>query len=107
MPEMDGVTLAREIRKRMQTLLILLSSSGEMIVGETLISFDIQIPKPIRRSSLFNALVDIVARESRQPPKKVERKTDSAMATKPIRYEFCWLRITPSISRLVCPCFRA
>jgi CheY-like chemotaxis protein len=35
---------------------------------------------------LFNALVDIVARESRQPPKKVERKIDSAMATKhPLR----------------------
>jgi CheY-like chemotaxis protein len=29
MPEMDGVTLAREIRKRTQTSLLLLSSSGD------------------------------------------------------------------------------
>jgi signal transduction histidine kinase/DNA-binding response OmpR family regulator len=86
MPEMDGVTLAREIRKRTQTPLILLSSSGEMIVGEDADLFRIQIPKPIRRSSLFNALVDIVATESRQPPKKVQKKIDSAMATKhPLR----------------------
>jgi signal transduction histidine kinase/DNA-binding response OmpR family regulator len=86
MPEMDGVTLAREIRKRTQTPLILLSSSGEMIVGKDADLFRIQIPKPIRRSSLFNALVDIVATESRQPPKKVEKKIDSAMATKhPLR----------------------
>ena len=42
MPEMDCVTLAREIRKRMQTLLILLSSSGEMIVGEDADLFHIQ-----------------------------------------------------------------
>jgi hypothetical protein len=32
--EMDGVTLAREIRKRAQTPLLLLSSSGEIITGE-------------------------------------------------------------------------
>jgi CheY-like chemotaxis protein len=34
MPEMDGVTLAREIVRRTQTPLILLSSSGEIISGE-------------------------------------------------------------------------
>ena len=34
MPEMDGVTLAREIRRRTRTPLILLSSSGEIIDGE-------------------------------------------------------------------------
>ena len=59
MPEMDGVTLAREVRKRTPTPLILLSSSGETIRGEDADLFQFQIFKPIRQSSLFNALIQI------------------------------------------------
>jgi CheY-like chemotaxis protein len=86
MPEMNGVTLAREIRQRVRTALILLSSSGEIITGTDADLFHLQIPKPVRRSSLFNALVDIVATESRQPLKKTEREINSSMAsTHPLR----------------------
>jgi signal transduction histidine kinase/DNA-binding response OmpR family regulator len=80
MPEMDGITLAREIRKRTETPLILLSSSGEIITGEDANLFHIQIPKPIRHSSLFNALLNIIGTEETQPLKGANKKFDSTMA---------------------------
>jgi signal transduction histidine kinase/CheY-like chemotaxis protein len=86
MPEMDGVTLAREIRKRTQTPLVLLSSSGELITGEDAKLFEIQIPKPIRHSSLFNALLKIIGTVPAQPLQFAEKKIDSTMATRqPLR----------------------
>ena len=57
MPEMDGVALAREIRKQVNTPLILLSSSGETLSAEDSALFKFQIPKPIRHAALFNALL--------------------------------------------------
>ena len=56
MPEMDGVTLAKEIRKTSRIPLILLSSTGDVEVGESAALFQFQIPKPIRQSHLFDAL---------------------------------------------------
>jgi signal transduction histidine kinase/DNA-binding response OmpR family regulator len=85
MPEMDGFTLAREIRRHSQTPLILLSSSGEMLSEEDAKLFKAQISKPIKHSSLFNALLDILGTESRQL-NIVEKKFDSTMAIKhPLR----------------------
>jgi signal transduction histidine kinase/DNA-binding response OmpR family regulator len=85
MPEMDGFTLAREIRRHSQTPLILLSSSGEMLSEEDAKLFKTQISKPIRHSSLFNALLDILGTESRRP-NIAEKKFDSTMAIKhPLR----------------------
>jgi signal transduction histidine kinase/CheY-like chemotaxis protein len=86
MPGMNGVTLARKIRERAPTPLILLSSSGEMITGEDADLFQIQISKPIRHSALFNALLDIIGTESRQPPQIAEKKFDRSLAVKhPLR----------------------
>jgi signal transduction histidine kinase/CheY-like chemotaxis protein len=86
MPGMNGVTLARKIRERTPTPLILLSSSGEMITGEDANLFQIQISKPIRHSGLFNALLDIIGTESRQPPQISEKKFDRSLAVKhPLR----------------------
>jgi len=81
MPEMDGLTLAREIRKRMQTPLILLSSSGEIIEGEDANLFQFQISKPIRHSSLFNALLSIIGKGPTERLKITEKKFDAFMAT--------------------------
>jgi CheY-like chemotaxis protein len=66
MPEVDGVTLAREIRQHSETPLILLSSSGELISEEDAQLFATQISKPIKHSALFNALLDILGTEPRQ-----------------------------------------
>jgi signal transduction histidine kinase/DNA-binding response OmpR family regulator len=85
MPDMDGVTLAREISQRTPTPLILLSSSGELITGQDAHLFKFQIPKPIRHSALFNALLDIMGAEIRQPS-VAEKNFDSTMASKhPLR----------------------
>jgi CheY-like chemotaxis protein len=86
MPEMNGVTLAREIRKRVRTPLILLSSSGEILAAEDANLFQFQISKPIRHSSLFNALLKIVGTEPRKPLENTAKKFDSSMADKhPLR----------------------
>jgi signal transduction histidine kinase/DNA-binding response OmpR family regulator len=84
-PETDGFTLAREIRRHSQTPLILLSSSGETLSEEDAKLFKAQISKPIRHSSLFNALLDILGTESR-PLHIAEKKFDRTMAIKhPLR----------------------
>ena len=86
MPDMDGIALAKEIRKERQIPLILLSSSGEIITGEDANLFQIQIPKPIRHSHLFNALLRITGVESKQAPKAIEKPFDNTMASRhPLR----------------------
>ena len=59
MQGMDGIALAREIRAHQQVPLILLSSLGEIVVGETGALFQFQIPKPIKQSLLLDALQQI------------------------------------------------
>ena len=81
MPEMDGVTLAKEIRIRSQTPLILLSSSGEIITGEEASLFQMQIPKPLKHSTLFNALLKITGAETRPTLKMPEKKFDRELGT--------------------------
>jgi CheY-like chemotaxis protein len=86
MPEMDGITLAREIHEQIQTPLILLSSSGEIAVGEEASLFQFQIPKPIRHSDLFNALLKITGVEPEHPQTVPQKRFDSSMAAKhPLR----------------------
>ncbi len=80
MPEMDGIVLAREIHKQTQTPLILLSSSGEIIVGEDASLFQFQIPKPIKHSHLFNALLRVIGVPGGQARKAPEKKLDGGMA---------------------------
>jgi PAS domain S-box-containing protein len=80
MPDIDGVTLAREIRIRTQMPLILLSSSGELITGEDASLFQMQIPKPIKHSNLFNALLRVTGAEPRQSIKVAEKNFDSTLA---------------------------
>jgi CheY-like chemotaxis protein len=86
MPEMDGIMVAREIRKLTQTPLMLLSSSGEMIAGEEAKLFQAQISKPIRHSLLFAALLKIIGTEPAPPVQISGKKFDTAMATRhPLR----------------------
>jgi PAS domain S-box-containing protein len=86
MPDMDGVTLAKEIRIRTQIPLILLSSSGEIITGDDASLFQMQIPKPIKHSTLFNALLKITGAEPRNAMKAPEKNFDREMATQhPLR----------------------
>jgi len=66
MPEMDGVTLAAEIRKQRDahTLpLILFTSLGRREAGADAIGFAAQLTKPIKPSQLFDALIGIFAQQ--------------------------------------------
>jgi len=86
MPEMDGVTLAREIRKQTPIPLILLSSSGETVVGEDANLFRFQIPKPIKHSHLLKALLKVTGVADQQAQKNPEKKLDSGLAARhPLR----------------------
>jgi len=80
MPEMDGVTLAREMRRHKPIPLILLSSSGDILVGDEADLFQFQIPKPIKHSQLYNALIKTTGVATMQTPKVREKKLDSGMA---------------------------
>jgi len=80
MPEMDGVTLARKIRDQKPTPLVLLSSSGEILVGDEAELFKFQIPKPIKHSQLFNALMKITGVVTKQTARIPLKRLDSGMA---------------------------
>ncbi len=79
MPEMDGLTLAKAIRKRWPTPIILLSSSGEIIADEDDL-FQAQISKPIKQSSLFNALQKVVGGKSSTPLRQAGKKLEPTLA---------------------------
>ena len=86
MPGMDGVTLARKMRKKKAIPLILLSSSGEILTGRDATLFRDQVPKPIKHSQLYNALVRITGVTVPAKPKVQEMKLDANMAvTHPLR----------------------
>jgi CheY-like chemotaxis protein len=57
MPDLDGVTLAREIRKTHTVPLILLSSSGETVRGADAGLFQAQLLKPIKHALLFASIL--------------------------------------------------
>ncbi len=86
MPDMDGITLAREIRKSSDVPLILLSSTGDREIGETGDLFAFQILKPIKQSLLFDALSEISGIKRKSTRKTVAKRFDSGMAARhPLR----------------------
>jgi len=65
MPEMDGVRLALEIRKRDVTLpLVLFSSLGRREVGDHADLFSAYLTKPLHQSHLFDTLVSMLAQKA-------------------------------------------
>jgi PAS domain S-box-containing protein len=66
MPRMDGVELAREIRRRRsrrELALLLLTSLGRLPGAGASGEFDAQLAKPLRASQLYNALVRLLAQD--------------------------------------------
>ena len=80
MPGMDGVALAKSIRELNPMPLILLSSSGETIVGADADLFGAQIAKPIKHSLLFAAILRLTGAKQPQTISVVEKNFDSKMA---------------------------
>ncbi len=66
MPRMDGVELAREIRRRRsrrELPVLLLTSLGRLPQTAAGSEFDAQLAKPLRASQLYNALVRLLAED--------------------------------------------
>ena len=90
MPEMDGLTLAKEIREHLQAKalpLIMFSSLGRREAGADGLNFAAYLTKPLKQSQLFDALVNIFAGETVKVQKTAARpQLDPEMAKRlPLR----------------------
>ncbi len=84
MPEMDGVMLSKEIRKNKALLpLIMLTSLGWRDSGDT-INFYAFLTKPVKQSSLYNAVIGALSTESAETKRvaAVEAQFDSELAAR-------------------------
>jgi CheY-like chemotaxis protein len=85
MAEVDGITLAREIRRRSAAPLILISSSAE-VVGQDAGLFQSQIPKPVKHSSLLSVLLRVTGLHEAAGPGTADKKFDRELGAKhPLR----------------------
>jgi CheY-like chemotaxis protein/HPt (histidine-containing phosphotransfer) domain-containing protein len=79
MPEIDGITLAREIRQRRSETelpLLLLTSLGRLPQLQVEGVFSAQLSKPLKASQLYNTLVQLLTRGSAGDHEEVESVTD-------------------------------
>ncbi|MCL4559514.1 MAG: GAF domain-containing protein [Chloroflexi bacterium] len=93
MPEMDGVMLAREMRRLRNSRalpLVMLSSIGKREAGADDISWAAYLAKPIKQSQLFNVLSGIFGEEevAKKPIKQAAVQVDSLLAS---RHPLCIL----------------
>ena len=82
MPEMDGVALANEIRRRRnaaQLPLVMLTSLGRKEVDPAE-SFSAFLTKPVKQSSLYNALVGILTGHASNAQVQPKSEYDSQLA---------------------------
>jgi PAS domain S-box-containing protein len=87
MTEMDGVTLAREIRRHRperELPLLLLTSLGRLPQARSAGAFSAQLAKPLKASQLYNALLRLVA-AGVETEEAVEAATDGKPATSALR----------------------
>jgi CheY-like chemotaxis protein len=91
MPDMDGMMLAEEIRKKRDSTelpLVLFTSLGRREVGEEKVEFAIHLTKPIKPSQLYNGLIEIFAGSvvSLKKTDRADIKTDTELAKRlPLR----------------------
>ena len=87
MPEMDGLALAREIRRwrdERELPLVLLTSLGRLREMRGAGEFAAQLAKPLKASQLYNALLTVLA-ERVQKPTAVGAAADGKPVTAPLR----------------------
>ncbi len=91
MPEMDGVTLAQEIRKLPSadgTPLIMLTSLGRKPEGAESLAFSAFLSKPIKTSQLYNSVCEALAEHPSAEPAAPQKTAvfDASMADRhPLR----------------------
>jgi CheY-like chemotaxis protein/HPt (histidine-containing phosphotransfer) domain-containing protein len=87
MPDMDGITLAREIRRHRsesELPLLLLTSLGRLPQARSAGEFSAQLSKPLKASQLYNALLNLVAAGA-ATEQATEVATDGKPATASLR----------------------
>jgi len=87
MPEMDGVSLAKEIRhhrSESELPLLLLTSLGRLPQGESSGAFTAQLSKPLKASQLYNTLLHLLT-AGRAREEAVEPATDGKRARSALR----------------------
>ena len=70
MPEMDGLALAREIRRhrdKRELPLVMLTSLGRLPQVRSSGVFSVQLAKPVKASQLYNALLQALAEQVQEP----------------------------------------
>ena len=93
MPEMDGLALAREIRRHRRDLpLVLVTSLGGLPEARSATEFAAQLTKPLRASQLFDALMSVFGEDARR-----RRPPGAAATASPWRRRcgYCSPRTTP------------
>jgi PAS domain S-box-containing protein len=89
MPELDGLALAREIRRHRderELPLVLLTSLGRLPRAQSAGEFAVQLAKPVRASQLYNALLKALAEHVGQPEAAEELvEEEGKPATSPLR----------------------
>jgi PAS domain S-box-containing protein len=87
MPEMDGITLAREIRRHRseeELPLLLLTSLGRLSQAQTEGVFSAQLSKPLKASQLYNTLLQLLT-AGRAGEEEVETVTDGKRTRSALR----------------------
>lgn len=82
MPEMDGLTLAKEIRHSHNTHslpLVMLSSVGQSVKGEDMSLFATFLSKPVKASQLYNSLIGLFAGEIEVQTQYTKKKTGKSL----------------------------
>ena len=88
MPEMDGLALAREIRRyraERDLPLLLLTSIGRLAEARAAPEFTAQLTKPVKASQLYETLVRVLAAEPAPPSTTGDAADDSRSATAALR----------------------
>jgi CheY-like chemotaxis protein len=88
MPVMDGLALAREIRRRRdehELPLVLLTSLGRLPKSESVADFAVQLAKPVKASQLYNAIVKALAERMQERPAADGAPQQGAGSTSPLR----------------------
>jgi PAS domain S-box-containing protein len=86
MPDMDGIVLAREIRRHRderELPLLLLTSLGRLPQAPSTGEFSAQLAKPIKASQLYNALVQLLT--AADEGEAVQVATDRTAVSTPLR----------------------
>jgi PAS domain S-box-containing protein len=86
MPDMDGVDLARAIRRHRdehELPLVLLTSFGRLPQLAT--EFAVQLAKPVKGSQLYNALLRALAEHAPEPKAAAQQRERVEHATSPLR----------------------